>query len=52
MELKDNLRKAGQEFLSDTDTEVIPHLVISCMRKGMPFIDAITTSSLRTSRVV
>lgn len=41
IEIKDKLRKAGQEFLSDTDTEAIPHLIISFMRKGMPFIDAI-----------
>lgn len=41
MELKDTLRKAGREFLSDTDTEAIPHLIISYMWKGMPFIDAI-----------
>lgn len=41
MELKEKLRKDGQSFLSDTDTEVIPHLIISFMRKGMPFIDAI-----------
>ena len=41
MELKDRLRKEGQAFLSDTDTEVIPHLVVSFIRKGMSFIDAI-----------
>lgn len=41
LELKDELRKAGQEFLSDTDTEVIPHLISSFMRKPMAFIDAI-----------
>ena len=41
MELKDRLRKEGQAFLSDTDTEVIPHLIVSFMRKGMSFIDAI-----------
>ena len=41
MQLKDRLRKEGQAFLSDTDTEVIPHLIISFMRKGMSFIDAI-----------
>ena len=41
IELKDKLRKEGQVFLSDTDTEVIPHLIVSCMQKGMPFIDAI-----------
>jgi glucosamine--fructose-6-phosphate aminotransferase (isomerizing) len=41
MELKDRLRKEGQVFLSDTDTEVIPHLVVSFIRKGMTFTDAI-----------
>ena len=41
MDLKDRLRKEGQAFLSDTDTEVIPHLIVSFMRKGMSFIDAI-----------
>jgi glucosamine--fructose-6-phosphate aminotransferase (isomerizing) len=41
MELKEKLRKDGQTFLSDTDTEVIPHLIMSCMRKGMSFTDAI-----------
>ena len=41
MELKERLRKEGQAFLSDTDTEVIPHLIVSFMRKGMSFIDAI-----------
>lgn len=38
IELKDKLRKEGQVFLSDTDTEVIPHLIVSCMRKGMPVL--------------
>jgi glucosamine--fructose-6-phosphate aminotransferase (isomerizing) len=41
MDLKDRMRKEGQAFLSDTDTEVIPHLIVSFMRKGMSFIDAI-----------
>jgi len=41
MELKERLRKEGQEFLSDTDTEAIPHLIISFMRKGSPFLEAI-----------
>lgn len=41
MDLKDRLRKEGQAFLSDTDTEVIPHLIVSFMRKGISFIDAI-----------
>jgi glucosamine--fructose-6-phosphate aminotransferase (isomerizing) len=38
---KERLRKEGQEFRSDTDTEAIPHLIISFMRKGMPFLEAI-----------
>jgi glucosamine--fructose-6-phosphate aminotransferase (isomerizing) len=41
MELKDRLRKEGQTFLSDTDTEVIPHLIVSFIRKGITFTDAI-----------
>jgi glucosamine--fructose-6-phosphate aminotransferase (isomerizing) len=41
MELKERLRKEGQVFLSDTDTEVIPHLIVSFLRKGMVFTDAI-----------
>lgn len=41
IELKEKLRSGGQSFLSDTDTEVIPHLIISFMRKGKSFIDAI-----------
>jgi glucosamine--fructose-6-phosphate aminotransferase (isomerizing) len=41
MELKDRLRKEGQVFLSDTDTEVIPHLIVSFIRKGITFTDAI-----------
>mgnify|MGYP005838854053 CR=1 FL=1 len=41
MELKEKLRKEGQVFLSDTDTEVIPHLIDSFMGQGMSFIDAI-----------
>lgn len=40
LELKDALKKEGQSFLSDTDTEVIPHLVESYLKKGNTFEDA------------
>jgi len=44
MELKERLRKDGHKFLSDTDTEVIPHLIIHYMNKGKNFIDAVRTT--------
>jgi glutamine---fructose-6-phosphate transaminase (isomerizing) len=40
IEIKEKLRKEGHVFLSDTDTEVIPHLVVSYLNKGMGFVDA------------
>jgi glucosamine--fructose-6-phosphate aminotransferase (isomerizing) len=44
MEIKERLRKDGHKFLSDTDTEVIPHLIIHYMNKGKSFIDAVRTT--------
>jgi glutamine---fructose-6-phosphate transaminase (isomerizing) len=41
IELKKRLRGEGHEFLSDTDTEVIPHLIASYLRKGGGFIDSV-----------
>lgn len=41
MALKERLRQDGHEFTSDTDTEVIPHLIVSHIKKGRDFIDAI-----------
>ena len=44
MELKESLRAEGDIFLSDTDTEVIPHLIKSHMRKGEDFLAAVRSS--------
>ena len=41
MELRERLMKENHTFLSDTDTEVIPHLIAHHMEKGMPFLDAV-----------
>lgn len=41
IEIKDRLRKQGNRFTSDTDTEVIPHLIYSYLKKGMGLIDAV-----------
>lgn len=39
--LRDRLEKEGHEFRSETDTEVIPHLIERWMRKGERFEDAV-----------
>jgi glutamine---fructose-6-phosphate transaminase (isomerizing) len=41
LELKRNLESQGHTFHSDTDTEVIPHLILSHRKKGLDFIGAI-----------
>jgi glucosamine--fructose-6-phosphate aminotransferase (isomerizing) len=40
MELREKLRQEGHHFLSDTDTEVVPHLVVSYLRSGLDFAGA------------
>jgi glutamine---fructose-6-phosphate transaminase (isomerizing) len=32
-ELRENLKRKGYEFRSDTDTEVIPHLIADCLKQ-------------------
>ncbi len=44
IEIKARLKKEGHRFLSDTDTEVIPHLISSYMEKGKSFIDAVKST--------
>ncbi|MCX7965709.1 MAG: glutamine--fructose-6-phosphate transaminase (isomerizing) [Syntrophorhabdaceae bacterium] len=41
VELKQRLRNEGRRFSSDTDTEVIPHLINSYVEKGHNFVDAV-----------
>jgi glutamine---fructose-6-phosphate transaminase (isomerizing) len=40
IEIKERLKGLGHEFLSDTDTEVIPHLILSHLNKGLDFVAA------------
>ncbi len=44
VELKEALRAKGHKFLSDTDTEVIPHLIFDHMKEGASFVDAVRMS--------
>ncbi len=46
-ELKRSLISLGHKFQSQTDTEVIPHLIEEVMKKGKNFHDA-TTSALKS----
>ena len=39
--LKQHLRDSGHRFSSDTDTEVIPHLIEERLAKGMSLVDAV-----------
>lgn len=41
LEIKEKLKKKGHRFTSDTDTEVIPHLINSYIEEGMDFVDAV-----------
>ncbi|MGM0441454.1 MAG: glutamine--fructose-6-phosphate transaminase (isomerizing) [Elusimicrobiota bacterium] len=41
LSLKDNLREKGHLFQSETDTEVIPHLIEEYLKKEETFLDAV-----------
>ena len=47
LELKDELKKEGRTFLSDTDTEVIPHLIAYYLEKGNDFEGSVRLSLKR-----
>ncbi len=49
-ELKEQLRSAGHEFLSDTDTEVIPHLIQQELADGAASPDAAIRQALKKAR--
>jgi len=44
-ELRKQLQEQGHQFLSDTDTEVIPHLIAECLKEtensSSPFLEAV-----------
>ncbi len=42
LELKEMLKSKGHEFVSETDTEIIPHLINYFITKGSGFEDAVT----------
>jgi len=44
VELKEHLRSKGHKFLSDTDTEVVPHLISEHMKEGAGFMEAVRLS--------
>ena len=39
--LKERLRSKGHEFKSETDTEVVAHLIEDYRKGGLPFVDAV-----------
>ncbi|MBP1750029.1 MAG: glutamine--fructose-6-phosphate transaminase, partial [Deltaproteobacteria bacterium] len=41
LELKESLKQKGRTFVSDTDTEVIPHLIVDHLDKGSDFEEAV-----------
>ncbi len=41
LELKESLKQDGRTFVSDTDTEVIPHLIVDYLDKGSGFEEAV-----------
>ncbi|MBF0338666.1 MAG: glutamine--fructose-6-phosphate transaminase (isomerizing) [Nitrospirae bacterium] len=44
MELKTDMLKKGVRFSSDTDTEVICHLIARYYAEGYPFVEAVSTA--------
>lgn len=46
-DLKDELRKKGAKFESETDTELIAHLIAEYVSEGQTFFDAVLTAARR-----
>lgn len=44
LELRKQLNDEGHDFLSDTDTEVIPHMIANYMTRGKTFLDAVLST--------
>jgi glucosamine--fructose-6-phosphate aminotransferase (isomerizing) len=49
LELKENLKKTGVQFHSDTDTEVIAHLIEKNLKDGTPLVESVRLT-LKTIR--
>lgn len=45
LELRQNLKSKGHKFNSDTDTEIIPHLMEDFMKNGMSLKDALSQTA-------
>ncbi len=41
LEIKERLIQEGHQFASDTDTEVVPHLIVRFMNQGAPYLEAV-----------
>jgi glutamine---fructose-6-phosphate transaminase (isomerizing) len=41
LELKEELLKAGHRFASETDTEIISHLIVKHLDRGIPYLEAV-----------
>jgi glutamine---fructose-6-phosphate transaminase (isomerizing) len=41
LELKEALTRAGHKFSSETDTEIVSHLIVKYMEQGAPYLEAI-----------
>ncbi|MGA9756563.1 MAG: glutamine--fructose-6-phosphate transaminase (isomerizing) [Desulfobaccales bacterium] len=41
LELKDQLIKAGHRFSSETDTEIVSHLIVKHLEEGAPYLEAV-----------
>ena len=41
LEIKEDLLKDGHRFASETDTEIISHLIVKHMRRGAEFLEAV-----------
>ena len=54
LELKEELQQSGHTFASETDSEVIAHLIESSVARGTPFVEAIreVAQSIRGAQAV
>ncbi len=51
LEIKEELLKAGHRFSSETDTEIVSHLIVKYMRQGAQYLEAValTLEAIRGS---